>query len=213
MTHRITRSRCALVALAVAAGIALPTGAQAAPTGWEGYDAGQVVLSGSYSVTADGVAKGTLPPGYTADAPPSDPSDPELADAVEEATQTSALKTAALPAIAARSGRPRARAADQPHAGCVTAISVIGPDGLSYKGQMAGCRRGHLWLHTLLRADGVGVSDYPPLDCYNTTECSVPYRTYTGQPHCREFINYAHGWNRTSGNQDTAWQLHLPWYC
>ena len=92
----------------------------------------------------------------------------------------------------------------------VSAISTISGDGLRYKGQMAGCHYGHLWLHTFLNANGTRVQDGVTLDCYSTTYCSVPYVLYGAAPHCRIFRNYAHGHNYSTGGNDTAWQDHFP---
>ncbi|HMJ35190.1 MAG TPA: hypothetical protein VK501_14865 [Baekduia sp.] len=190
---------------------AAPTGT-AATQGWGAYGP-ETVISGSFSISPSGTVTGTLPPGYTKARPPVDAAAPETAARIRASTNTAGLSEFAAPTASAAHHRTvKARAASNP-AGCVTAFSTIDSGGLSYKGQMAGCRYGHLWLHTYLNANGVRVDDYPANDCYNTTSCSVPYTKYTGAPNCRQFVNYAHGINRTTGGDDTAYQVHNPWAC
>jgi hypothetical protein len=205
---------CAAITMATAA--ASGASAATAPTtstGWGAYGA-ETVTSGSFTVAPDGAVSGTLPPGYTKRRPPVDAAAPETAAKIQaaSASKASGLKTSSATAAAA-SKKVKAHAADNNPEGCVTAFSYIS-GGLFYKGQMAGCAYGNpLWLHTYLNADGTRVQDGSTLNCYSSTSCSVPYDGYTAAPHCRQFVNYAHGINRTTGGDSTAWQVHSPWAC
>lgn len=191
--------------------------------GWAGYSA-TPTESGNFTISGDGqTVSGTLPPGFSKENPPSDAADPGMAQRIKNAPHSAGLHVSA-PTLATpiqagfasvmsrRPTRSRTVAADNNPVGCVTAISVIN-GGLDYKGQMAGCAYGHLWLHTYLNAYSTRVQDGITLDCYSTTHCSVPYSFYTANPNCRTFYNYAHGHNYTTGGDSIAWQQHAPWAC
>lgn len=181
--------------------------------GWGAYGP-EATYTGSFSVAPDGSVSGTLPPGYTKEHPPVDPAWPETAKRIQNSTDASRLHTFPTIARAAVAHRVKARAADLNPSGCVTAFSYIDVNfGLYYKGQMAGCSYGDLSLHVYLKANGVTVSDPGSHQCYSSTSCSVPYFLYSGAPNCREFINYAHGINHTTGGDHTAYQIHDPWSC
>lgn len=219
----LKRIAIALVVTAVAV-LSTTTGAMAASApssaasvsvsqGWGAYGP-EAVISGHFSIAPDGSVSGTLPPGFTKANPPVDPLNPYTAERIRNSSDTSGLRTFTS-GVSASISRVhhviRARVAG--NAGCVNSQSVIGPSGLSYKGNMAGCRVGHLWIHTYLNANGVRVQDGDTNDCYSTTSCSVPYNTYTGAPACRQFVNYSHGINRTTGGDDTAYDVHSPYAC
>ena len=201
---RLTGSGKIAVALIVAALGAAPAVAEAAAVQPEGA---KLVASGTFSLSADGTTvSGVLPPGFSADEPPVDPGDPGYAKRFAAATNRQGLSVAAWsPAAPASFGGAAVQA--QPFVGCVSAISSISGASIYYKGQMAGCRRGNLWLHTYLNRFSSRVQDGGTITCANSTSCSVPnsaYRMSQGT-----YYNYAHGRNLTTGGDDTAWQ---EWY-
>jgi hypothetical protein len=163
-----------------------------------------------------GKVSGTLPPGYTKNNPPVDLAAPETAQKIREATDASDLKVRSI-ATAAKAkkakAKAKAKAAVTSTSGCVSAISSVNASGLSYKGQMAGCSFGTLWMHTYLNANGVRVQDGNYNTCYSSTSCSVPNDLYSGNPACRTFVNYAHGINRSTGGDSTAYTVWAPWRC
>src|SRR5262249_11016349 len=70
------------------------------------------------------------------------------------------------------------------HEGCVTLFVRKVIEGeqewLELKGQMAGCSRGHLHLHTYVNSIGIFAEvslfhDGETNDCANSTECSVTW--------------------------------------
>jgi hypothetical protein len=230
--RRPSLRKAALVTLALSACVpiasaqaATPSTASPSASGWANYPSAPAA-SGSFSISPDGkTVSGTLPPGFTKLNPPSDPDDPGMAQKIKNATNTSDLHTSPAPTLAttartfatmARS-HVRAHAADLPHSGCVSAQSVIGPTGIDYKGTMAGCASGVLWLHIYLNRYGTRWQDNDPHICGTSgghvTSCSVPYTHYGGDPSCAIWYNYAHGVNTTTGGDSTAWQEHDPYAC
>lgn len=198
---RIMSSGKVAAALAAVAILAAPAAAQAAPV------AGQLVASGSFSISPDGTTvSGVLPPGSSVSQPPLDPADPGYAKRFAAATNRQGLTVA--PAISASAPALVApaivRPLDVPHAGCVSAIGSLSARTLYYKGQMAGCSRGNLWLHTYLNKGSTRVQDNPVNTCDNSTSCSVPNAAYTVSS--GTYFSYAHGRNNSTGGDDTAWQ-------
>jgi hypothetical protein len=181
---------------------------------WAAYE-GVEAIRGSVHVAADGrEVWGTLPPGYSIAQFVDQPGLETLAAVIAAGADTSGLVPYARDGgsnntVAGALGLA-ASARDESHNGCVSAFSYIRSDGLRYKGQMAGCRRGTLWLHIYLNANGRRVDDGGHNTCSNSTECSLPYAYYGEAPRCRVFTNYAHGRNRTTGGEDYAWEEHHP---
>lgn len=197
---RLTRKTKTLTTVAaVLASVAMAPAAQAS-TESVGYSE---IAHGAYTVQ-NGVISGELPPGTTQATVPTDPSDPTEALLVRSA-RPSGLKTANAPTDP--SGGVSARASY--HDGCVTLfVDGVPGTGLAYHGQMAGCARGELYLHTYVRQGAAGpiIDNGPSNTCANSTSCSVTTDYYTGNEPVITFA--AHGRNRTTGGDSTAWATY-----
>jgi hypothetical protein len=96
------------------------------------------------------------------------------------------------------------------HQGCVTIFvryidNSSGEDWLELKGQMAGCRRGNLHLHTYINTPlGTLFANGNSNECQNSTACETVWteRIYIWVPGI--YDNEAHGWNTTTGGSDYA---------
>ncbi len=187
----------ASTALACAALVAVGAAGQASAAAPANY---VVVDSGVYTI-ANGQISGELPPGATLKTLAADPDDP---------THQGLIKSAKPKNLRSADGRDNVAGVVTPFAsyndGCVTLfVNGAGAAGMAYKGQMAGCRRGNLYLHTYVRSGGNGpiIHDGAENECAGTTECSVPVDYYKGTAPVITFA--AHGRNRTTGGDSTAW--------
>jgi len=100
------------------------------------------------------------------------------------------------------------------YSGCVTLFTrqieatETGTRWIELKSQMAGCSRGHLYLHTYVNFSEIFethlLADGEHNDCENSTACEVIWtgRIYYSEP--GEYIAYAHGWNTTTGGSNYA---------
>ncbi|MDX8152273.1 hypothetical protein SK069_11750 [Patulibacter brassicae] len=105
-----------------------------------------------------------------------------------------------------RAGTPRRYTHVSANSGCVSLfVNGIPGTGLGYHGNMAGCKRGTLWLHTYVNNAKTDkrIQEGHENTCKNTTSCTVQEQIYTGST--KVITIYAHGINRTTGGNDTAW--------
>jgi len=228
--------------LAIAASHAGTNAKADEPSAWTPYEApandtgsssNDVVVSGGFEESPNGVVTGALPPGVSKDDLPVDTTDPASAQRLQDG-DLSRLHTEPAPPNASDSSSPSSssseayrRAALRSHkrrvalrshkvesgagnAGCTNAFSHISAEGLAYKGNMAGCRYGILEIHTYLHENGHHVQDGETIVCSGDTQCSVPYSHYSRPPGCGEYTNYAHGINYTTGWSMYAYQEHFP---
>jgi hypothetical protein len=182
-----------------------------APAGYKLIDEGHYTIQ-------NGVISGELPPGVTLKTLKGDPSDPSEQQLIDHAKPVN-LRSAdgrADPSVEARvaTGAPAPLAAAPAgtfstqasyNDGCVTLfVDQVPGTGFAFHGNMVGCRRGDLYLHSYVRKGEAGavINNGHENDCANSTSCSTLVSYYTGGEPVITFA--AHGVNHDTGGSSTA---------
>lgn len=89
------------------------------------------------------------------------------------------------------------------HSGCVNNYSTVTDTSISWTGNMVGCARGGLHLHTWLERNGALYINGTSNDCSGTSCTTASHTGYSG-PTSGTWYTVVHGWNTTTGGDNYA---------